>query len=111
MEKVKIIQEEVNRQMWFWFQALCGVFAGLLILGQLPAAAKQSPTIRLFPTTVVENIKQTGQAAKAMEQDLQSVIDRLNEQEALYVASKCEGAGAEQGCNDIANWVKPIWKC
>ena len=103
MEKVKIIQGEVNRQMWFRFQTLCGVFVGLLVFGQFPAAAKQSPTIRLFPTTVVENIKQTGQAAKAMEQDLQSVIDRLNEQETLYVASKCEGAGAEQGCSDIAD--------
>jgi len=103
MEKEKIIQKEVNRQMCFWFQTLCGVFVGLLILGQLPAAAKQSPTIRLFPTTVVENIKQTGQAAKAMEQDLQSVIDRLNQQEELYIASICEGAGAEQGCNEIAD--------
>jgi hypothetical protein len=67
------------------------------------ACAKQSPTIRLFPTTVVENIKQTGEAARAMEQDLQSVIDRLNQQEALYIASKCEGAGAEAGCSDIAD--------
>lgn len=103
MENVKIIQPEVNRPMWFWFQTLGGVVVGLFIFGQFPAAAKQSPTIRLFPTTVVENIKQTGQAAKAMEQDLQSVIDRLNQQEALYIASKCEGAGAEQGCSDIAD--------
>ena len=66
------------------------------------AAAKQSPTIRLFPTTVVENIKQTGEAAKAMEMDLQGVIDQINQQEELYVASKCEGAGAEQGCSEIA---------
>ena len=102
MERVMIIQWVVNRQTWCWFRTLGGVVAGLLIFGQFPAAAKQSPTIRLFPTTVVENIKHTGQAAKAMEQDLQGVIDRLNQQEALYIASKCEGAGAEQGCSDIA---------
>jgi hypothetical protein len=51
---------------------------------------------------VVENIKQTGEAARAMEQDLQSVIERLNQQEELYLASKCEGAGAEQGCSELA---------
>jgi hypothetical protein len=37
------------------------LFIAVLILAaaKIPAAAKQSPTIRLFPTTVVENIKQT----------------------------------------------------
>jgi hypothetical protein len=70
--------------------------------GEIFAAANTSPTIRLFPTTVVENIKHTGEAAKAMEADLQSVIDRLNQQEELYMASKCEGAAAEPGCSDIA---------
>ncbi len=70
---------------------------------EILAAPKQSPTIRLFPTTVVENIKHTGEAARAMEQDLQSVIDRLNQQEELYLASKCEGAAAEPGCSEIAD--------
>jgi hypothetical protein len=70
--------------------------------GELFAAADTSPTIRLFPTTVVENIKHTGEAAKAMEADLQGVIDRLNQQEELYMASKCEGAAAEPGCSEIA---------
>ena len=103
MEKATFIQSKKSRQLWFWIQALCGVACGLLIFDQFPALAKQSPTIRLFPTTVVENIKQTGQAARAMEEDLQSVIDRLNQQEELYLASKCEGAGAEQGCSEIAD--------
>jgi hypothetical protein len=73
------------------------------------ALAKQTPTIRLFPTTVVENIKQTGQAAKAMETDLQNVVDRLNDQEALFIASKCEGAGAEPGCSDIAGQLSQTY--
>ena len=74
------------------------VFTG----GKILAAANTSPTIRLFPTTVVENIKHTGEAAKAMEADLQSVIDRLNQQEELYMASKCEGSEVESGCSEIA---------
>ena len=102
MEKVKRIRLEKMRHVRFWCHtALClAVFIGAA--RDLPAAAKQSPTIQLFPTTVVENIKQTGEAARAMEQDLQSVIERLNQQEELYLASKCEGAGAEQGCSELS---------
>jgi hypothetical protein len=97
---------------WPSYPARCGLLYWVLwvgVLGTSPAAAEQSPTIRLFPTTVVENIKQTGEAAKAMEQDLQSVIDRLNQQEELYVASKCEGAGAEQGCTAIAGQLSQTY--
>ena len=67
------------------------------------AFAKNSQTLRLFPTTVVESIKHTSETARAMEEDLQSVIDRLNQQEELYIASKCEGAQAEQGCSAISS--------
>ena len=77
--------------------------------GQIMAAANTSPTIRLFPTTVVENIKHTGEAAKAMEADLQGVIDRLNQQEELYAASKCEGAAAEPGCSEIADQLSQTY--
>ena len=77
--------------------------------GNIFAAADTSPTIRLFPTTVVENIKHTGEAAKAMEADLQEVIDRLNQQEALYVASKCEGSEAEPGCSEIASQLSETY--
>ena len=58
----------------FWCVVIFCLATLVMVAGVSPAAAKESPTIRLFPTTVIENIKQTGQAAKAMEQDLQSVI-------------------------------------
>jgi len=73
------------------------------------ALAKNSPTLRLFPTTVVESIKHTSETAKAMEADLQSVIERLNQQEELYVASKCEGAEAEQGCKEITGQLSQTY--
>ena len=92
-----------NRKLQLWGYAAVFLAVFFIATGEIPVAAKQSPTIRLFPTTVVENIKHTGEAARAMEQDLQSVIERLNDQEELYIASKCEGAGAEQGCSEIAN--------
>lgn len=91
-----------NRKLQSWFCAALRLTVFFIAAGGIAAAATQSPTIRLFPTTVVENIKHTGEAARAMEQDLQGVIESLNQQEALYIASKCEGAGAEQGCREIA---------
>jgi hypothetical protein len=92
-----------NSKLKLWCRAAFLLIVFSIALQGIPAAAKQSPTIRLFPTTVVENIKHTGEAARAMEEDLQSVIERLNQQEELYLASKCEGAGMEQGCSKIAS--------
>jgi hypothetical protein len=102
MKQVKKTNMNANGRLHFRGLAIsCLAFLNM-VTGIIPATAKDSPTIRLFPTTVIENIKQTGHAAKAMEQDLQSVIDQLNQQEELYIASKCQGAGAEQGCSEIA---------
>ena len=38
-----------------------------------------SPTIRLFPTTVMEDLRQTSSVAKEMESGLQEVIGRLDQ--------------------------------
>lgn len=79
----------------------------LLILAcalMLPLAAYSgnSPTIKLFPTTVLEEIKHTGQVASDMESGLQSIISRLDQQQQLYLDSKCEGGAGDQGCDLIA---------
>jgi hypothetical protein len=103
MMEVKKFYLAAYRSFRFWDFAILSLSIFNVAVPANEVMAKQSPTIRLFPTTVVENIKQTGEAARAMEQDLQSVIDRLNQQEALYIASKCEGAAAEQGCSEIAD--------
>ena len=86
------------------------VLLGIALVGlQSPVLAKTSPTLRLFPTTVVESIKHTSETAKAMEADLQTVIERLNQQEELYNASKCEGAEAEQGCSEISGQLSQTY--
>ncbi|MBW1787087.1 MAG: hypothetical protein JRK53_10805 [Deltaproteobacteria bacterium] len=63
--------------------------------------ATSQPTIRLFPTTVVENIKQTGDTARAMEEGLQDVVRELEQQMILYSQSKCEGSDGDPGCDEI----------
>ncbi|MCP4288573.1 MAG: hypothetical protein GY792_29820 [Gammaproteobacteria bacterium] len=69
----------------------------------IPLAAHTStPTIKLFPTTVLEEIKHTGNVAAEMETGLQTVISRLDEQQKLYIESKCEGNEGDPGCEQIA---------
>jgi hypothetical protein len=89
---------------WFFVLPLLS-----LVGWQTSVLAKTSPTLRLFPTNVVESIKHTSETAKAMEADLQSVIDQLNQQEELYSVSKCEGAESEPGCHQITEQLSQVY--
>ena len=68
-------------------------------------ALANSPTIRLFPTTVVEDLRQTGNVARDMETGLQEVIGRLDQQQELYQESKCDGAEDDPGCQRLARQI------
>ena len=74
----------------------------LLLVAMAVPASPQAPTIKLFPTTVLEEIKQTGNVAAEMETGLQALIVRLDEQQKLYLESKCEGNEGDPGCEQIA---------
>lgn len=80
--------------------ASCAVVA--LFLPGIATAATDAPTIRLFPTTVLEDIRQTSTVAKEMETGLQQVIGKLEQQQLLYEQSKCDGAEGDRGCERIA---------
>jgi hypothetical protein len=86
-------------------QATLGLLliASLLVLAQ--TALANTPTIRLFPTTVVEDLKQTGNVARDMETGLQEVIGRLDQQQQLYQESKCDGAENDAGCQRLARQI------
>ncbi len=60
------------------------------------------PSIRLFPTTVLEDIRQTSQVAAAMESGLQDIIGRLDQQLQLYRESRCDGNEEDPGCARLA---------
>ncbi len=64
-----------------------------------------SPTIQLFPTTVIEDLRQTGNVARDMETGLQEVIGRLDQQQQLYQESKCDGADNDSGCQRLARQI------
>ena len=63
--------------------------AALLVgLAVSATAMANTPTIRLFPTTVVEDLKQTGNVARDMETGLQEVIGRLDQQQHMGFVSR-----------------------
>ena len=78
------------------------LLAGCLLLPAANYASSTAPTIKLFPTTVLEEIKHTGNVAAEMESGLQGVISQLDEQQKLYLESKCDGNEGDPGCERIA---------
>lgn len=74
----------------------------LIAAPSLSASASNGPIMRLFPTTVLEDIRETGAVAEKMEDNLQDVIARLDLQQQLYNESRCEGADDDPGCERIA---------
>ena len=79
----------------------------IMVLGAAVSTPARSdtaggPAIRLFPTSVLEDIKETGYVAEEMETGLQDVIARLDQQSQLYQDSKCDGAEGDPGCARIA---------
>ena len=89
-----------------WLTSLLRVASVSLIISALVTVQVQAntaaPTIRLFPTTVVEDLRQTSSVAKEMETGLQEVIGRLDQQQQLYAESKCDGAEDDPGCQRLA---------
>ncbi|MCG8371632.1 MAG: hypothetical protein MJA32_14145, partial [Proteobacteria bacterium] len=81
------------------------VLAAAATLVVTHAAHANTPTIRLFPTTVVEDLRQTGNVARDMETGLQEVIGRLDQQQELYDESKCDGAENDSGCQRLARQI------
>ena len=81
---------------------LGGLLLGGLLLPMSATAGSTAPTIKLFPTTVLEEIKHTGNVAAEMETGLQGVIGQLDQQQKLYMDSKCEGNEGDPGCERIA---------
>ena len=90
-------------------RSLLVVLTTLLVGGTIlisgATASANTPTIRLFPTTVVEDLKQTGNVARDMETGLQEVIGRLDQQQQLYIESKCDGAEDDSGCQRLARQI------
>lgn len=83
--------------------SLVAIAAALPLASPVMAAGSGSgPVVRLFPTTVLEDIRETGQVAEEMENNLQEVIHRLDLQQQLFQDSLCHGAEGDEGCSQIS---------
>ena len=98
------MQYNQNRNLLY---ALYALFAFIVcaICSSAANAAQSGPVLRLFPTTVLEDIRETGQIAATMENNLQEIIHRLDLQQKLYQESLCQGADADQGCTHMAKQI------
>ncbi len=85
-----------------WRRGPTLLVAALCLLASAAQATTSGPVVRLFPTTVLEDIRETGQVAEDMENNLQQIIHRLDMQQQLYTESLCQGADGDQGCERIA---------
>ncbi|MEM1231634.1 MAG: hypothetical protein AAGI15_13915 [Pseudomonadota bacterium] len=75
---------------------------GLSAPSTASALEGSGPIVRLFPTTVLEDIRETGAVAAEMENNLQEVIGRLDLQQQLYSDSLCQGSDGDEGCAQIS---------
>lgn len=83
--------------------SLAGV-AILIVMGGTSAAGAQGvtgPELRLFSSTIVEDIRRTGEAAETMESGVLEGIEHMDQQLALYKASNCESASDDSGCSEM----------
>lgn len=81
---------------------LAGITGALLHSAASHAASQAGPVVKLFPTTVLEDIRETSTVAEEMENNLQEIIHRLDMQQQLYAESLCDGADGDQGCARMA---------
>jgi len=77
------------------------IFGIILYCTATEAQTARQPTLNIFSTQVIENIKETGNAARSLENDLQSVIEELEKHQQLYKESMCHGAVGDQGCKQL----------
>ncbi len=79
------------------------VFSGGILM--MSPAAYSTPTLNLFPTSVVENLQASAQTAKNMESSMETVIVQLENQMALYKDSKCDSSDTDAGCAEIKKGI------
>ncbi len=72
--------------------------------------ATAGPSINLIPVTAIESIKQSTSTAKSMENRLSEVITKIENNKKLFDSSKCEGAIADKGCDQLRDSMSESYK-
>ena len=85
--------------------SIVGLFSTPAAVAATKPQSPSGPIVRLFPTTVLEDIRETGAVAEEMENGLQEVIHRLDLQQQLFQDSQCQGADGDEGCAQISKQI------
>lgn len=88
---------------------LLSTIVALPLVSQAQSSA-DGPELRLFSSSIVEDIRLTGDAAARMELDVQSSIEAMDQQLSLYKASACETAGEDAGCGEMRRQLGQTYK-
>ena len=83
--------------------AICASLATTTLYA--PSSLAASPTLNLFPTSVVENLQASADSAKAMESSMEGIVAQMDNQMQLYNDSKCEASDADAGCTQIKKGI------
>lgn len=105
----RLLSKHLTKFCWSWALILEVSIYSTSLAAQTQSSVRQ-PTLNIFSTQVIENIKETGNAARTLENDLQGVIEQLEQQQQLYYQSKCEGAVGDQGCAQISKQMADTYQ-
>ena len=72
-------------------------------------ATDSRPKINLFPTSVVESLSQTSQAAREMEESMYDVVEKLERQSQAYQRTGCDGSD-DAGCLQLRKAIRATYK-
>jgi hypothetical protein len=79
------------------------------VLAVATSPASSRPKINLFPTTVVESLSATSQAARDMETKMYDVVAKLERQSEAYQRTGCDGSN-DPGCLQLRKAIRGTYK-
>jgi len=87
--------------------AISASFAAVIFYS--PTNLATTPTLNLFPTSVVENLQASADSAKEMEDSMEGIVAQMDNQLQLYKESKCEASDADAGCTQIKKGINTTY--
>ena len=72
-----------------------------IVMFDTSASNSTNPSISLFPSTVKQDLKQSVEATKQLEDNIQPIIEQMSATETLFRAANCDGEAADQGCSQL----------
>jgi hypothetical protein len=78
----------------------------LMISLSIPAFARSNtPQLKLFPKDVTAMLKETGETARTMENNLRDVIGTFESQATLFTESSCDAGSQDPGCVQLSEQI------